>query len=256
MGLGILFLALILWGQFQVRWWVALLAAFFGPIVIQSAIAVFWENAKAKRTCKGSAFAARGAVPRSSAEHYIREAAQSLHDGFPLARVSQDVTPSGCPVCSRLEGRLVDLTPTQSFRDIAIPLLDLVKSGIWHDDCVHRLEYISALELPNAILRRLGKDYGEEGAFGRYSADDLRALVQLAANAQRRAEATLRRQAVAACGERFTCSICERTLPIDALSSVNGYLNDPHNLEFVCEDCESKASAKGKTYAWRPLPEE
>lgn len=248
-------LALVLWNLFHLRWWVALAVALLGPVLFLAVIETARERLKLPPAKRRRKVPEPERPPRTLAEHYLQVAARQLHDGFPLSRVSQSVPPSSCPACSKLEGRLVDLTPAQLFRDVAIPLVDLLKTGIWHEDCIHRLDYVSSLELPNTLLRRLGKDFGQEFAFGEYSQDDLAQLAALAEASQRHAEASLRHRAVSTCGKTFVCAVCNQAWPVGELSSVNGYLNAPDDLEFVCAACEAKARHKGKTHAWRPLPE-
>lgn len=260
--LAVAFLALFLQEQFHLSWVAALIAAVVGPAVVYAIFATLRETRKERKTAgrnEGGGGLVHDGPPqtwRTIAEYNLQQAAEHLAQGYPLAQVSKDETRSTCPVCSRLEGRLVDLTPAQEFRRIAIPLEDLVRSGIWHDDCVHRLEYVSPTEYPKGLWKAHKDRIGEPGAFGRLSAADVRRLAKESARAQRRAEARFRRQAVAAIGGTFECTFCEKTKPVKDLAVVDGYLNfEPENLSFVCRDCVAAAKVKGKYYASHPLPE-
>lgn len=257
--LAVAFLALFLQAQFHLSWWGALIAALLGPVAVYAVIATLREMLHERKVPRGDGGLVHEGKPRTwrtVAEHHLQNAAEQLADGFPLAQVSKDETPSDCPVCSRLEGRLVDLTPAKEFRNIAISLEDLVRTGIWHDDCTHRLEYLSPDEYPKGLWRAHKDRIGEPGAFGRLSVADVRRLAKEAARAQRRAEARFRRQAVAALGGVFECHACGKLKPIRHLAVVDGYLNFlPEDLSFVCKDCVAAARAQGKYYARHPLPD-
>lgn len=257
--LAVAFLALFLREQFHLRWWVAILAAVVGPAVVYAVFATLRETLQKRKPASRDEGLVHEGPPRTwktIAEHQLQHAAELLNDGYPLAQVSKDETRSTCPVCSRLEGRLVDLTPAREFSRIAIPLEDLVRTGIWHDDCVHRLEYVSPTEYPKGLWRAHKDRIGEPGAFGSLSTADVRRLAKEAALAQRRAEARFRRQAVSALGGVFECHACGKLKPIRHLAVVDGYLNFlPEDLDFVCKDCVASARAQGKYYARHPLPD-
>lgn len=257
--LAVGFIALVLREVLHLSWGAALIAAVVGPAVVYAVFATLRETLQKRKPASRDEGLVHEGPPRTwktIAEHQLQHAAELLNDGYPLAQVSKDETRSTCPVCSRLEGRLVDLTPAREFSKIAIPLEDLVRTGIWHDDCIHRLEYVSPTEYPKGLWKAHKARIGEPGAFGRLTAADVRRLAKDAARAQRRAEARFRRQSVAALGETFECAACGKLKPIRDLTIVDGYLNfESEDLDFVCRDCEAAAEAKGKTYASHPLPE-
>lgn len=69
-------------------------------------------------------------------------------NGMDLARISSDGGGDGeCEACARWEGRLISLTGANK----AIPTLAAAKAdGLFHPNCVHRIEYVDEDELTDA----------------------------------------------------------------------------------------------------------
>lgn len=114
---------------------------------------------------------------------YIYEAINQLNDGFPLGRISMDATPSDCPVCSAWEGKLVDLTSGQLSK-YAPAFEDAIKAGIFHADCIHRLEFVSLGEYPQRLTKEFGRQIGEPYAFGKYTKAEIKRLITISKNAE------------------------------------------------------------------------
>lgn len=115
--------------------------------------------------------------------HYIYDAINQLNDGFPLGRISLDATPSDCPVCSAWEGKLVDLT-SGHLAKYAPPFEDALNAGIFHTECIHRLDFVSLGEYPPRLLKEYGKQIGEPYAFGKYTKADINRLITISKNAE------------------------------------------------------------------------
>lgn len=114
---------------------------------------------------------------------YIYSGINQLNDGFPLGRISLDATPSDCPVCSAWEGKLVDLTSGQLAK-YAPAFEDALKAGIFHADCLHRLEFVSLGEYPQRLTKEFGRQIGEPYAFGKYTKAEINRLITISKNAE------------------------------------------------------------------------
>ena len=89
-----------------------------------------------------------------------------LADGFPLARISND-TDHDCDVCSQWEGRLIDLSSGHQLGSGTYTLDQAREAGLFHPNCMHRLEYVSIAEIPDAIMAKIKDKIGVPGAFGK-----------------------------------------------------------------------------------------
>jgi hypothetical protein len=87
-----------------------------------------------------------------------------LSDGFPLARISND-SGNDCDVCAQWEGRLIDLTPGHKLGSGTYTLQEAREAGLFHPNCTHRLEYVSVLEIPDAIWAKVKDKIGKPGAW-------------------------------------------------------------------------------------------
>ena len=87
-----------------------------------------------------------------------------LSDGFPLARISND-SGNDCGVCAEWEGRLIDLTPGHKLGSGTYTLQEAREAGLFHPNCTHRLEYVSVLEIPDAIWAKVKDKIGKPGAW-------------------------------------------------------------------------------------------
>lgn len=183
--------------EWSFNWWQSIL---FG-VVAQAMVAgaVNGAIAKAKKR-NGTPYRERhprklnAPINASIVTHYLYEAANQLNDGFPLMRVSKDATPSSCPICSRWEGKLISLTNSPDFDGIAHSLRELLDSGIFHEDCIHRLEFVSIGEYPKDVFRKIRDRIGVPGAFGRMSVADIRALTAVSKTANKRTKTYLTHQ--------------------------------------------------------------
>lgn len=87
-----------------------------------------------------------------------------LSEGFPLARISND-SGNDCDVCAEWEGRLIDLTPGHQLGSGTYTLQQAREAGLFHPNCTHRLEYVSVLEIPDAIWAKVKDKIGKPGAW-------------------------------------------------------------------------------------------
>jgi hypothetical protein len=111
----------------------------------------------------------RVAPPYQGLMRAIEAAANHCNDGLPLMRVSDDSRESRCPRCGVYAGRLVDVSRGEVIASRfpqAISLRRLLATGIFHDDCTHRLEYVSIEEIPDDIFKVVKPHIGKRGAFG------------------------------------------------------------------------------------------
>ncbi|MBR5592053.1 MAG: hypothetical protein IKW38_05945 [Kiritimatiellae bacterium] len=88
-----------------------------------------------------------------------------LADGFPLARISND-TDHDCGVCSEWEGRLIDLSAGHQLGSGTYTLQEAREAGLFHPNCLHRLEYVSISEIPKSLWPKVKDKIGVPGAFG------------------------------------------------------------------------------------------
>lgn len=88
-----------------------------------------------------------------------------LSSGFPLARISND-TDHDCDVCAQWEGRLIDLSSGHQLGSGTYTLQEAREAGLFHPNCTHRLEYVSVLEIPDAIMAKVKDKIGVPNAFG------------------------------------------------------------------------------------------
>lgn len=63
-------------------------------------------------------------------------------------------------------GGLIDLTPGHQWEGRTYTLQKACEAGVFHPNCIHRLEYVSILEIPRSLWPKVKDKIGVPGAFG------------------------------------------------------------------------------------------
>jgi len=102
-------------------------------------------------------------------------------NGCDLARISGDGGGEVCDACQRWEGKVVSLTgATRGF-----PTLDEAKAdGLFHPNCVHRIEYLDEDEIEEALEASGQKKAAQEAAAEERKEDELERKRESAAKAR------------------------------------------------------------------------
>lgn len=102
-------------------------------------------------------------------------------NGCDLARISGDGGGDVCDACQRWEGKVVSLTgATRGF-----PTLDEAKAdGLFHPNCVHRIEYLDEDEIEEALEASGQKKVAQEAAEEERNEDELERKRESAAKAR------------------------------------------------------------------------
>lgn len=249
--------SLLAYVELSFNWWQSLLVGFVSQVVVAGIVkTILGNHGRGRRHSKKERHPRELHAPINATPliHALYEAANLLNEGFPIMRVSKDETPSSCPICSKWEGALINLSNEPLLEGATHSLRELMESGIFHEDCIHRLEYVSLDEYPPLLLRKLKGRVGNPGEFGHISVSDIRCFAKLNKDAIKREERK--------CAKRFlrvgvfTCSACSMEKPVEELFAIDGELNFcDEDFSLICEACERDANKKGKTFIRHPIYE-
>ncbi len=160
-----------------------------------------------------------------------------LADGFPLARISND-TDHDCGVCSEWEGRLIDLSAGHQLGSGTYTLQEAREAGLFHPNCLHRLEYVSISEIPKSLWPKVKDKIGVPGAFGdnktatkpdlQTNAERKKHVKQVESAAEEKAKEVLSPEAVREALDRKNVKLSASLADIDTdlLEENLAYLND------------------------------
>lgn len=168
-------------------------------------------------------------------------------NGCDLARISEDGGGDVCEACARWEGKVVSLTgATKGFPTLA----DAEADGLFHPNCVHRVEYLDEDEIEDA-LKQSGQADAAHKAAQEEAAEDAEAAKRAEEEKAEREKAdawlpsTPLERATDALMRSIGAQHTDAPLP---LSGVNPHFSEGWQYQVNCQRCVPAAEARARGY--------